>query len=132
VTESPERSATRTEDAVCRILRVGVSVSLVLVLTGSILSFMQGGYAPLPGKVGRLTGAAGAFPRTAAWLLGGLRNGSGQAIIVAGLLVLISTPILRVAVSIYTFARERDRAYVLITALVLSLLLLSFFLGKAG
>ena len=35
-------------------------------------------------------------------------------------------------VSLVGFARERDRTYVLITAAVLALLILSFALGKAG
>jgi len=47
-----------------------------------------------------------------------------------GLLVLIATPVTRVAVSIVAFIRMRDRRYVVITTVVLALLLLSFFLGS--
>ncbi|HEY5079820.1 MAG TPA: DUF1634 domain-containing protein, partial [Opitutaceae bacterium] len=85
-----------------------------------------------PSEVLRLTGAQGEFPRSAAWLLAGLRHADGQAIIVAGLLVLIATPVLRVAVSVVAFWRERDRAFVAIATLVLLLLALSFSLGRAG
>jgi len=53
-----------------------------------------------------------------------------QAIISLGLLLLIATPVVRVAASIVTFAFERDRLYTVITAVVLALLLFSmFFLG---
>jgi uncharacterized membrane protein len=50
----------------------------------------------------------------------------------AGLLLLILTPILRVAVSVLMFLLERDRPFVLITAAVLAALVLSFLLGKTG
>jgi uncharacterized membrane protein len=40
-----------------------------------------------------------------------------------GILLLIATPILRVAFSLIGFALERDRKYVMITAIVLTLLL---------
>lgn len=132
MTTPPERMAERTEDAVCWILKAGVSSSLAFIVAGSLLSFLRGFYGSQPAEAARLSGPGGAFPRTAAWFLDGLAHGNGQAVIVAGLLLLIATPILRVAVSLYSFARERERDYVLITALVLILLLLSFALGKTG
>ena len=48
-----------------------------------------------------------------------------------GLLVLIATPFVRVAGSIVAFARERDRRYVLVTAVVLAVMCLGVVLGKA-
>lgn len=130
----PEKaSPASTEATISAVLRIGVAASLVLLAGGSLLSFLQaGGYGAQESEVRRLSGAAGAFPRTAAWFLAGLRHGDGQAIIVAGLLLLIATPVLRVAVSVVAFWRERDRAFVLITSLVLLLLALSFALGRAG
>jgi uncharacterized membrane protein len=122
-----------TEAAISGILRIGVAVSLVLLVAGTLLSFFQGGgYGTEPSDVRRLTGAGGAFPRTLHWLHSGLRHGNGQAIIVAGLLLLIATPVLRVAVSVLAYARERDRTFVVITLTVLLQLLVSFALGKAG
>jgi uncharacterized membrane protein len=50
----------------------------------------------------------------------------------AGLLLLIATPVLRVAVSILAFVYQRDRAFVAITSIVLALLLTSFVLGRGG
>jgi uncharacterized membrane protein len=60
----------------------------------------------------------------------GLRHGRGQAIVMIGLLILIATPVMRVAVSILGFVYERDAPYFLITVLVLTLLILSFVLGR--
>jgi len=51
---------------------------------------------------------------------------------VAGLLVLIATPVLRVALSVVGFALQRDWVYVGLTVLVLLVLLGSFLVGKAG
>jgi uncharacterized membrane protein len=128
-----DEPAANTEKVISVVLRVGVTVSLIFVAAGTLLSFLRrGGYGNLPSEVSRLVGPGGSFPRTASWLFGGLLALDGQAVIVAGLILLIATPVLRVAVSIGTFAKERDRPFVLIAAVVFALLLLSFALGKAG
>jgi len=54
---------------------------------------------------------------------------SGRALIQLGLLVLIATPVARVAFSVYAFIRERDSSYVVITLIVLAVLLFSLFGG---
>jgi uncharacterized membrane protein len=59
----------------------------------------------------------------------GVRQGEGQAIIMAGLLVLIATPVARVALSVIIFIIARDRLYTAITATVLLILLVSFAVG---
>jgi uncharacterized membrane protein len=51
--------------------------------------------------------------------------GRGRGLIQLGCLVLIATPVLRVAVSLLAFALQRDRLYILLTAFVLVLLLTS-------
>jgi uncharacterized membrane protein len=123
-----------SERLISRVLRFGVGLSILLVSAGTAISFLTtgGAYGAAPSEVARLTGAGGSFPRTATWLLEGLVHLDGQAIIVAGLIVLILTPLVRVAVSVVAFAKERDHAYTAITAAVLFMLLLSFALGKAG
>lgn len=55
-----------------------------------------------------------------------------QAFITLGLLLLIATPVMRVAVSVVAFAIEHDRLYVVITLVVLAILITSFILGKGG
>lgn len=56
-------------------------------------------------------------------------HGQAEAIIQLGLLLLIATPIARVALSLVGFLLERDRRYVAITTLVLAILLVSL-LGR--
>ncbi len=48
-----------------------------------------------------------------------------------GLLLLIATPVMRVALSALLFFRRRDRVFAGITMVVLALLLLSLLLGKS-
>lgn len=52
-----------------------------------------------------------------------------RSIIQLGILLLIATPIARVAFSLVGFALERDRTYVVITAIVLCVLLYSLISG---
>jgi uncharacterized membrane protein len=47
-------------------------------------------------------------------------------------LLLVATPVARVAFSIVGFALERDRLYVVITTIVLAILLYSLIAGVAG
>jgi uncharacterized membrane protein len=122
-----------SEQVISRVLRSGVTTSLVLLSLGTVISFLTAsGYRAGPGEIARLTGEAGTFPRSIPWFIGGLIHLDGQAVIALGLLVLIATPVVRVAVSLAAFARERDRTYVIITGTVLLLLILSFALGKTG
>jgi uncharacterized membrane protein len=62
----------------------------------------------------------------------GLEHSQGRAIVMAGLLLLIATPVLRVAISVLAFVYQRDRTFVVITSVVLALLLTSFALGRGG
>lgn len=59
-------------------------------------------------------------------------RGRGQGLIQLGLLLLIATPIARVAFSVAGFAIEHDRLYVAFTLLVLAILLYSFLGSGIG
>jgi uncharacterized membrane protein len=76
-------------------------------------------------------GPGATFPHEFDALLAGLQQLRGEAIVTLGLLVLIATPVLRVAVSVVAFVQHRDKTYALITAAVLCLLFLSLVLGRA-
>ena len=113
------------------LLRVGVVTSLSLIVLGLLLMFIHHpSYLFSVMDLQRLTSPGAAFPHTLHEVANGLLVGRGQAIVAVGLLMLIITPIMRVAVSIVGFALQRDRAFVVITGVVLALLLVSFLLGK--
>lgn len=105
------------------ILQIGVAVSAAVILFGLVLlAFHPAGFS---------AHSLQSFPQTLGEVWSGLLTLQPQAIIVLGLLLLIATPVLRVAVSVVAFALEHDRHYVIITLIVLTILLFSiFFVGN--
>ena len=102
------------------VLQGGVILSAAVIILGLIL---------LPFHPGGFTGHRLLnFPQTVGEVWSGLRVLQPQAIIMLGLLLLIATPIIRVAVSIVIFLLERDRRYVVITLGVLAILLFSILI----
>lgn len=141
--EVEDRAVAEMETTVAYALRWGVLLSLAVILLGSVLLFArgetgyQGQHVSGPGAVDALTayhesGAASWFPTTPSEVVSGVRAGRPYAVITLGLLILIATPVFRVAVSVVTFLWERDRTYALITLYVLGVLLVSFVIGKGG
>ena len=57
----------------------------------------------------------------------GVFAGDSQAVMQLGLLLLVATPVTRVALSLVSFAAERDWLYVVITLIVLGVLVASLF-----
>jgi uncharacterized membrane protein len=115
------------------VLRSGVTISVVVVLAGMIITFAHHPeYFRSRPALGELTNPGTSYPSTMRAVIEGVREVRGQAIVTLGLLLLIATPVVRVAVSIAVFVIERDRLYVVITTVVLGLLLLSFVLGAHG
>ncbi|HUZ64940.1 MAG TPA: TSUP family transporter [Acetobacteraceae bacterium] len=118
----------QTEIIISNVLRGGVLISVFLILAGLGSFFVH-----------QLLGHAVAttFPDTLDGVFTQVTTGQPLAIAMLGLLVLLATPVLRVAVSIIAFYIERDDTYVAITALVLAILLFSIFavgywLGQPG
>jgi uncharacterized membrane protein len=62
----------------------------------------------------------------------GAISGRARSIIQLGMLLLIATPVARVAFSLFGFAAERDRTYVVVTTIVLVVLLYSLIGGAAS
>jgi uncharacterized membrane protein len=55
--------------------------------------------------------------------------GRSRGIIQFGVLLLIATPVARVAFSVVAFAIQRDRIYIVVTLVVLGILIFSLFAG---
>ena len=124
-------SMRRLEILISRILRAGVIASVTLIVVGMIATFVQHpDYLSSSAVLDCAVGPGATFPHEFDALLASIRQMRGEAIVTLGLLVLIATPVMRVAVSVVAFTHHRDRTYALITAVVLSLLLLSLVLGR--
>ena len=105
------------ERTVSRILGIGIGAAVALMLAGLLLALIGG--EGLPDHVVPLAG-----------LLSGLAEPDPAAYLSLGLLVLVATPFVRVAGSLVAFALEKDRRYVLVTAVVLAVMCLGVVLGK--
>jgi uncharacterized membrane protein len=121
------------EILISRLLHVGVTISAVLLVVGTVLVFHHHPlYRSSPDDLPTLTSPDSEYPHSIREVLRMSREGRGQGIAMLGLLMLIATPVLRVAVSIVLFAIERDWLFTTITAVVLALLLLAFVIGAGG
>jgi len=119
------------ERIVALTLQIGVITSVVLVLAGAAVTFWHHPeYVHGTELLKMLTGPDNDFPKTLHNVFAGLAAFRGQSIIVLGLMVLLATPVLRVAISALIFLLERDGVFVAITLFVLGLLVVSFFLGR--
>jgi len=113
------------EQRISRVLRIGVWTSFLLASTGIVAWFLQHpetGALPLD----VLDGTYAAL----SWVPGLLR-GDGASLAMLGLWVLVLTPWLRVVSALAFFRRSGDRVFVVLTALVALLMLLSWFTGTA-
>ncbi len=118
----------KTELVISAVLRGGVLLSVAVILGGIISLYAL----KFTGNLHNST-----YPDTLRGLFSGLTRGDPLSIIVLGLMILLATPVARVAVSIAAFAIEEDRTYVVITSLVLVILIFSIFgvgdwLGQPG
>ncbi|MBI1986866.1 MAG: DUF1634 domain-containing protein [Nitrospinae bacterium] len=112
------------------LLRGGALASLVFIFAGALLIFIDHpNYLRSPEKLHQLLLPGAIFPHTIADVGREVLQLRGPALVMVGLLLLIVTPVLLVAVSILMFAYQRDRDFVMITFLVLMLLVTSFLLG---
>ncbi len=137
--DEPDAAIHAMEALVSRVLEIGVVISLALLVAGSLLLFARGdsGYGQSLRDSAALTrppqrGVPADFPHSVRAVFVGAAHGRPYAVIGLGLLVLIATPVVRVAATLVGFVRAKDPPYIAITAIVLAVLLFSFALGKAG
>jgi uncharacterized membrane protein len=116
------------EQVVGRMLQLGVLLAAVVVLIGAVILLWQHGsqpvsYVAFSGEPERLRSVVG--------IVRGAMALRSDSIVQLGLLLLIATPITRVALTLVAFVIQRDRTYVVITLIVLALLLYGLVFGHA-
>ncbi len=117
------------ERIVSVILRSGVLISGTVVLLGGVFFLTSHGHERVEYHTFH---AQPATDRLVHHIIAGAVALRARSIIQLGVLLLVATPIARVAFSIVGFALERDKLYVLITSIVLGILLYSLIGGAAG
>jgi uncharacterized membrane protein len=113
----------KMEIAISRMLRAGVSLAAVVVFIGGCLYMWQAhGVVPDYRHFHGIPGPADQIPPLLV-----AHHLESRSIIRLGILLLIATPIMRVAYCVYSFAAQKDKIYVVISSIVLTVLLYSFF-----
>lgn len=114
----------RVEIVLAHLLRAGVLTAALVVIAGAVLYIgaharAHVSYHTFHGEPDELRSVHGVFHAAL--------EGKPVGILQLGLLLLIATPIARVIFSVFAFALEGDRMYVVFTLIVLCVLLYSLF-----
>lgn len=112
----------RMEAIIGTILHWGVILAAAVVQAGGIWYLIRHGrsapnYGVFHGEPSDLNSVGG--------ILRGIMAGHSRSLIQFGLLILIATPVARVAFSVAAFVIRRDHAYMAITSIVLAVLIYS-------
>jgi|SRR5580693_1728470 uncharacterized membrane protein len=112
----------RLEAIIGNLLRAGVVLAATTTSIGGVIYLAHSGeslahYRLFHGEPADLRQVRG--------VLSDASSGGGLAIMQLGLLLLIATPVARVAFSLAAFAVQRDRLYVVVTLTVLAVLTFS-------
>ena len=116
----------RMDEIIGRLLQAGVILSAVFVLAGGAVYVAR---HPVPVTDYRVFQGEPEELRTVSGIVHEAVALHGRGLIQLGLLLLIATPIARVAFSAVAFLYQRDWTYVVVTLIVLGLLVYSLFGG---
>jgi uncharacterized membrane protein len=130
--DAQDTEPTQADRVISVVLRAGVGTSFTLIMLGMFFGLVAHD-SPMRTHTPIDEVLHTSVPLSSiAGLISALRDWRPDALVMLGLLVLIATPMFRVAASILIFIQQRSPAFVAITTFVLTLLLGSMFLGRAG
>lgn len=120
--DTPKWTDQKVENIVGQLLLTGIIISAAVVFIGAIIFLVRHGGSPadyrvFKGEPSDLRSVRGIVERAI--------HLSGRGIIQLGLLLLIATPVARVAFAVFGFLEEGDRLYVGFTLIVLAVLIYS-------
>ena len=111
-------------------LRIGVILSIILIISGVALTVATGstlGYSA--DELADPHGSVNTGTINYELIYHGLAKFEGLSFIILGLATLMATPIIRVILSVAAFALEGDKLYLTITSIVLIIILTAMFLA---
>ena len=117
----------QVETSIGNLLRISVIIAALVVLLGGIIYLVR--FMGTHPDYRVFTGE----PRDLRTVSGILRDSltiHSRGIIQLGLLVLIATPVARVILAFFAFALQRDRKYVVVCLIVLTVLIFSLSGGR--
>lgn len=115
------------DQIVGRLLQWGVIIAAAVLVVGFVTFLVGHGHQPADfdtfrGEPQHLTALSG--------IVRGVRTLDAPSIIQLGLVLLIATPVARVALTLIAFLIQRDRVYVLLSGAVLGILLYGLLGGR--
>jgi uncharacterized membrane protein len=118
----------RMDEVIGQLLRTGVLLAAAIVIVGAGV-YLSRHHVPVTNY--RVFQGQPEELRSVRGIVHGAVHFHGRGLIQFGLLILIATPVARVAFSLFAFLHRRDWTYVVVTTIVLALLLYSLFGGHA-
>lgn len=121
---TPQRKQRAIDVAISITLRLGLAIGITTTIIGAILLLMQQGneivsYSLFKGEPVDL--------KEMHLVLASAMNGHGRAVIQLGILLMIATPVCRVALCIFFFLKNKDYLYVTLSSVVFAILIYSLF-----
>jgi uncharacterized membrane protein len=116
------------EQLIGRALQIGVLLSAAVVAVGAVGLIARHGHEVPDFHIFR--GATSPL-RDLGAIARAVRQGDSRAIVQLGLVLLIATPVARVALTLVAFLVRRDRLYVVLSSVVLALLVFGLVWGRA-
>lgn len=113
-----------------KILRMGVTIASITVLTGGIMYLINHGGEALP-DYRHFVGESGSNTTLSGIVSGAFHLHAAQ-LIQLGVVFLVATPVFRVFFSLIGFTMEKDKLYIIITLIVLGVIFFSIFSGVKG
>lgn len=126
---SPQFKDTDIQSIIGWILRTGVLLSMLIVAFGGVVYLYRHGHSVI--SYVQFKGVP-EFVHTPSGIWHGILTFRGRAIIQAGIILLIATPVLRIIVSGIGFILEKDYLYTGISLLVLLIIIFSALTGHGG
>jgi uncharacterized membrane protein len=112
----------RLESIIGNLLRAGVLLAAAIVTAGGLLYLLQHHADTVNYRTFK---AGGSDVRSVAGIVSSAAHLRSEGLIQLGLLLLIATPVARVALAVVGFALERDRLYMIVSLIVLAILAFS-------
>jgi uncharacterized membrane protein len=112
----------RVEEVMGNLLRAGVILAAIVVLAGGIFYLIR--YSTTSPDYRVFRGEPADLRSVSGILADGIELHS-RGLMQLGLLVLVATPVARVAFSVFAFARQHDRIYLTVSLIVLTVLVYS-------
>jgi uncharacterized membrane protein len=131
VSKPPPTEEFRVEQSMGNLLRYGVLFAATVTAAGGAVYLWQS-WDESTEHYHKFGEGAPAKLRTPWGAANAAAAGDERAWVQLGAILLIAVPVARVVFSVYAFARMRDRLYVVVTSIVLTLLLFSLFSGVGG